>query len=249
MGHAWEEREEAVVAASADEVWAAIATGPGIDSWFMGRNEVESGPAGSVTTDVGGFVMTGRVTAWDPPNHFAYRSDGPGERFIAFEYLIEGRNQSSTVLRLIASGFLPDDDWETEFEAMTAGGEMYFRTLVAYLDHFAGRFAKPVTAAGPPVADWPAAWATLRARLGLGDKPAVGDAVRVTVPGVPRLDGLVDFANAQALGIRTAEGLLRFIQGYIGSFVISHYRFTDPDLSADNDKRTSQAWTTWLAEL
>jgi uncharacterized protein YndB with AHSA1/START domain len=249
MGYAWEERDEAVVSASVDEVWAAIATGPGIDSWFMGRTQVDPGPAGSVTTDVGGFEMTGTVTAWNPPNHFAYRSDGPGERFIAFEYLIEGRDQGSTVLRLIASGFLPDDDWEAEFEAMTAGGEMYFRTLVAYLDHFAGRFATPMHATGPAVADWPTAWAALRAGLGLGDQPAVGDPVRVTVPGVPRVEGLVDFVNAQALGIRTADGLLRFIQGYIGSFVFSYHRFTEPDSISDNDKRTSQAWTTWLAGL
>lgn len=69
MGHAWEERDEAVVAASVDEVWAAIATGPDIDSWFMGRNQVDPVPAGSVTTDLGGFVSTGTVTAWDPPNH------------------------------------------------------------------------------------------------------------------------------------------------------------------------------------
>jgi uncharacterized protein YndB with AHSA1/START domain len=244
MGHAWEERDEAVVAASVDEVWAAIATGPGIDSWFMGRNQVDPGPAGAVTTDVGGFVMTGTVTAWDPPNHFAYRSDGPGERFFAFEYLIEGRDQSSTVLRLVTSGFLANDDWEAEFEALTAGGEMYFRTLVAYLDHFAGRFAKPVNVTGPPVADWPAAWAALRIGLGLGDQPAVGDPVRVTVPGVPSLDGLVDFVNSQALGIRTADGLYRFIQGYIGGFVLCHHLFTDPD-----EKQTSQPWKTWLAGL
>jgi uncharacterized protein YndB with AHSA1/START domain len=249
MGHAWEERDEAVVSASVDEVWAAIATGPGIDSWFMGRNQVDPGPTGSVTTDVGGFVMTGTVTAWDPPNHFAYRSDGPGERFIAFEYLIEGRDRSSTVLRLIASGFLPDDDWEAEFEAMTAGGEMYFRTLVAYLDHFAGRFAEPVSVAGAQVTDWPASWAALRTALGLSDQPAVGDPVWVAVPGVPHIDGVVDFVNAQALGIRTADGLLRFIQGYIGSFVLSHRQFADPDLISHNDKRTSQAWTTWLAGL
>jgi hypothetical protein len=210
----------------------------------MGRNRVKPGPAGSVTTDVGGFVMTGTVTAWDPPNHFAYRSDGPGERFIAFEYLIEGRDQNSTVLRLVASGFLPDDDWEAEFEAMSAGGEMYFRTLVAYLDHFAGRLATPLNVTGPPVADWPAAWAALRTGLGLGDQPAVGDPVRVRVPGVPSLDGLVDFANSQALGIRTADGLYRFIQGYIGGFVLGHHLFTDHD-----EKRTSQAWKTWLAGL
>jgi uncharacterized protein YndB with AHSA1/START domain len=244
MGHAWEKRDEAVVAASVDEVWAAIATGPGIDSWFMGRNQVDPGPAGSVTTDVGDFAMTGRVTAWDPPNHFAYRSDGPDERFIAFEYLIEGRDQSSTVLRLVTSGFLPGDDWEAEFEAMTAGGEMYFQTLVAYLDHFAGRFAIPVNVIGPPVADWRTAWAALRAELGLGDQPAVGDPVRLTVPGVTHLDGQVDFVNSQALGIRTADGLYRFIQGYIGGFVLGHHLFSDTD-----EKQTNQAWKTWLAEI
>jgi uncharacterized protein YndB with AHSA1/START domain len=244
VGYAWEERDEAVVAASVDEVWAAIATGPGIDSWFMGRNRVDPGPAGSVTTDLGGFVSTGRVTAWDPPNHFAYRSDGPGKRFIAFDYLIEGRDRSSAVLRLVASGFLPDDEWEAEFEAMTAGGQMYFQTLVAYLEHFAGRFATPVNITGPPVADWPAAWAALRAGLGLGDQPSVADPVRLTVPGVARLDGVVDFVNSQALGIRTGNGLYRFIQGYFGSFVLGHHVFSDAD-----EKQTSQAWKTWLAGL
>jgi uncharacterized protein YndB with AHSA1/START domain len=242
VGHAWEEHDEAVVPASVEEVWDAIATGPGIDSWFMGRNEVDPGPEGSVTTDHGGFSSTGTVTAWEPPYHFAYRSDGPGGRFIAFEYLIEGRAESSTVLRLVASGFLPDDDWEDEFEAMTAGGQMYFQTLVAYLNHFAGRFATPVNVTGPPVADWPAAWAALRARLGLEDQPAVGDPVRLSVPGVARLDGQVDFVNSKALGIRTADGLFRFIEGYFGSFVLGHHIFSDTD-----EKQTSQAWKTWLA--
>jgi uncharacterized protein YndB with AHSA1/START domain len=244
VGHEWEERDEAVVPASPEEVWAAIASGPGIDSWFMGRNHVDPGPDGSVTTDLGSYAFTGRVTAWDPPNHFAYRTDGPGERFIAFEYLIEARDQSSTVLRVVASGFLPGDDWEAEFEAMTAGGAMYFQTLVAYLGHFAGRFGTPVSVTGPPVADWPAAWAALRAGLGLGDQPAVGDPVRVMLPGLPRLDGVVDFVNSQALGIRTPNGLYRFIQGFFGSFVLGHHVFYEVD-----EKQTSQAWKTWLTGL
>jgi uncharacterized protein YndB with AHSA1/START domain len=244
MGHAWEQRDEAVVAASVEEVWAAIATGPGIDSWFMGRNQVEPGPTGSVTTEVGGFASTGAVTAWDPPHHFAYRGDGPGERFIAFEYLVEGRDQSSTVLRLVTSGFLPGDDWETEFEAMTAGGAMYFQTLVAYLDHFAGRFATPIGVSGPPVTHWPKAWAALWAGLGLGDQPTVGDRVRLTVPDGPQLDGVVDFVNSQALGIRTPDGLYRFIQGFFGSFVLGHHVFSDTD-----EKQAGQAWNTWLAGL
>jgi uncharacterized protein YndB with AHSA1/START domain len=264
MGHEWEQRDEAVVAASVEEVWAAIATGPGIDCWFMGRTQVTPGPAGSVTTDVGGFVMAGSVTTWDPPHRFGYRTDGPGERFVAFEYLVEGRGGSGTALRLVASGFLPDDDWETEFEAMTAGGAMYFATLVAYLDHFAGRFATSASATsasatsvsatsvnvtGPPVTDWPAGWAALRAGLGLGDRPVVGDPVRVTVPGVPAIDGQVDFVNTQALGIRTADGLYRFIKGYAGCFVVGHHLFTDADSTDSDEQAAGQAWQAWLAGL
>ena len=131
---------------------------------------------------------------------------------------------------------------------MTAGGAMYFGTLVAYLDHFAGRFAEPVSAAGPPVADWPAGWAALRSGLGLGDRPAVGDPVRVVLPGIARLVGQVDFVNSQALGIRTADGLYRFIQGYYGSFVAGHHLFTDKGSDTDINA-AGQAWKTWLAGL
>lgn len=246
MGHAWEKRDEAVVAGSVEEVWAAIATGPGIDSWFMGRNEVEPGPAGSVKTDVGGFVMTSKVTEWEPPHRFAHRGDGPGERFIAYEYLVEGREQGGTVVRVVASGFLPADDWEAEFEAMTAGGEMYFRTLVAYLDHFAGRFAVPINVSGPPVADWAAGWRKLRDALGLSDHPRIGDRVKASVAGVPAIEGEVDFVNAQAIGFRTADGLYRFIQGFFGSFVLGHHLFTGTD---SQHQQASQAWTAWLSGL
>ena len=244
MGHEWQQRDEAIVAAGIDDVWAAIATGPGIGSWFMGRTQVEPGPDGTVTIDVGGFAMTSSVTTWDPPHRFGYRSDGPGDQFIAFEFLIEAREGSGTALRLISSGFLPGDDWQDEFEAMTVGGQMYFGTLVGYLDHFAGRFARPVTVTGPPVADWPPVWARLRAALGVGEAPDVGDAVRATVPGVGQLDGVVDVVNSQILGIRTGDGLYRFIQGYFGSFVLGHHLFTDTD-----DPRAAQAWKTWLYGL
>ena len=40
MGRPFENRSEAEVPASPDEVWAAIASGSGIDSWYMGRSEV-----------------------------------------------------------------------------------------------------------------------------------------------------------------------------------------------------------------
>lgn len=231
--------------ATVEEVWDAIATGPGIDSWFMGRSEVQPGPEGSVRTDLGGFAMTSKVTCWEPPRRFAYRSDGPGERFIAYEYLVEGRDHGSTVVRVVANGFLPDDDWEAEFDAMSKGGRMYFANLVAYLNHFEGRHATPVEVTGPPVTDWPSDWATLRTALGVGSDPAVGDAVRVTVPGLPPIEGTVDFVNPHVLGVRTHNALYRFIQGFFGSMMLGHHLFGD---SVD-EAHTKQAWQRWLAGL
>ena len=49
MGRPFENRREAEVPATPDEVWAAIASGPGIDSWFMGRSEVR--PGANVTSE------------------------------------------------------------------------------------------------------------------------------------------------------------------------------------------------------
>ena len=202
MGCPFENRQEAEVPATPEEVWAAIATGPGIDSWFMGRSDVQPGTGGADGADgTGGTVRTvfGEyapeldVTAWDPARRFAYRSgEAPDGRFIAYEFLIEGRAGGSTVLRTVTSGFLPGDDWADEFEAMTLGGEMYFRTLVEYLTYFAGRFAAPVTAFGPSGTTWARDRTMLYQALGLPQNAGRGDRVSVArspglgSPGSPR---------------------------------------------------------------
>ena len=134
------------------------------------------------------------------------------------------------MLRLVTSGFLPGDDWADEYEAMLAGGAMFRATLAEYLTHFTGRTATPVTAFGPPVPDWPAAWATLRAALGLGETVRPGDRVRITPDGLPPIDGTVYFANAQTLGIRTTDAMYRLFQGMPGYVIAMHHVFSDIDL-------------------
>jgi uncharacterized protein YndB with AHSA1/START domain len=246
MGHEWEDRKQAEVDATPEQVWEAIATGPGIDSWFMGRNEVEPGENGTVRMAFGGYTPESRVTAWEPGRRFAYRTpESDDGRFIAYEFLIEGREGSSTVLRLAASGFLPGDDWEAEFDAMTKGGEMYFRTLVHYLTYFAGRTATPVTAFGPPVDDWPHAWTALRAALGLGATPAEGDPVRIAPAGLPPVDGVVDFVNPHCVGVRTSDALYRFVQGFFGTWVGIHHIFS-PGI---DQEQTESAWQGWLTKI
>lgn len=240
MGHQFAQHHEAEVPASPDEVWAAIATGPGIDSWFMGRNEVT---AGTVRTVFGEYAPELEITESHPAHRFAYRGgQAPDGRFIAYEFLIEGRAGGSTVLRTVTSGFLPGEDWAEEFEAMTLGGELYFRTLVEYLTYFAGRFAAPVTAFGPPGPSWTRDRSLLCRELGLAETPQPGDPVRFTGEIGPA-DGVVYFANAHAIGVRTPEALYRFMRGFGKPVIAAHHLFA-ADAEPDQAR---QAWEAWLS--
>ncbi|MDS0136738.1 MULTISPECIES: SRPBCC domain-containing protein [unclassified Amycolatopsis] len=237
MGYEFELTDAAEVGATPEQVWEAIATGPGIDSWFMGRNEVEGGSGGTIRGAFGAYRPEFRISEWDPAEKLAYGSDtAPDGRRIAYEFLIEGRGGGSTVLRCVTSGFLPGDDWEDEFEAMTAGGDLFFRTLVEYVTHFVGRKATPVTAFGPPVADWDEAWTRLGAELGLPARPSEGDRVRLGGGGV------VYAVNDQTVGIRTPDAMFRFVRGFQGAMVACHHLFA-PGADADVEEKT---WGDWL---
>ena len=235
MSKRFEDVTELDVTATPEQVWDAIATGPGIDSWYMGRSDVEPGQV--VRTAFGAYAPEQPVTAWDPPNRLAYGSEpGPDGRFVAYEFLVEGRAGGSTVIRAVTSGFLPGDDWEAEYEAMTKGNAMFFRTLAEYLNHFAGRSARPITVFGPPVRDWAAAWRSLFAAISL-----TGDAVRLAVPGLPATDGVVYYRNPHTIGIRTPDALYRFLRGFGGQLIAAHHVFDGTD--------TEAAWQRWLDTL
>ena len=245
MGHPFEQCSQAEVPATPDEVWAAIASGPGIDSWFMGHSEVKPGTNGRVRTVFGEYAPELDVTAWDPARRFAYRSgEAPDGRFIAYEFLIEGRAGGSTVLRAVTSGFLPGDDWAEEFEAMTLGGEMYFRTLVEYLTYFAGRFAAPVTAFGPPDTTWSRDRALLCRALGLPGTAQPGDQARVTDDAIGAVDGVVYFANAHTIGVRTQDALYRFLRGFGKPTLAAHHLFA----AGADPAQAQRAWESWLRQ-
>jgi uncharacterized protein YndB with AHSA1/START domain len=89
MPHEFEVRKEVELDASPEQVWEAIATGPGIDSWLMGRNEIEPRQGDKTRQSLMGFTSEATVTAWEPSERFAYRTDeNPDGTFMAFEYLI-----------------------------------------------------------------------------------------------------------------------------------------------------------------
>jgi uncharacterized protein YndB with AHSA1/START domain len=233
--------------ATPEQVWEAIATGPGISAWFV-PHEVEPREGGTVSAQFGGgFDATGRVTAWEPGRRFAHGSaEAPpeGTADYAYEFLVEGRDGGGTVLRFVQNGFL-DEGWEGEYSSFDAGWSLFFGNLVSYLDHFAGRPVHNVVTVAyvPGTAD--TVWPVLHDALGLAGHPTVGD--EVVLAGPSPVSGVVDVATREFLGVRSANGLHRIgAEGEAGCGVSAyHYFYGEP---VDTDALTA-AWQRWLTEL
>jgi uncharacterized protein YndB with AHSA1/START domain len=230
MGRDVDQRFEGAVDASIDDAWDAISTGPGISSWFMGRTEVAGETVRTMFADCA-------ITAAEPGTRFAYASPAaPDGRVIAFDFLLEADAGGVTSIRMVASGFLPGDDWQDEYVAMGFGHALFFRTLIEYLTFFPRRTATPVSAATATVTDWPATWSAVRAALGLTATPQVGD--RATVRSV---EGTVYQVSEQTLGVRTSGALYRFVQGLDGPLYAMHHVFDGTD--------TRTEWAGWMKRL
>jgi uncharacterized protein YndB with AHSA1/START domain len=245
MPREFELRKEITLDATPEQVWEAIATGQGIDACFMGVNQVEPREGGRTAMTIAGHTEEGVVTAWEPGRRFAYRGESPdGAQFMAFEWLIEGRDDGTCVLRLVQSGVL-GDDWETEYDALTKGWDMYLHTLAQYLEHFRGRPAVPVMVMLPGAGDADRVWPVLSAGLGLSGPVAEGDKVRLTPEGLDPIKGVVEWVSPEAMGVRGNDGLYRFIRGYDGTVVAGHHLFAG-DVDPEEAER---AWRRWLTRL
>jgi uncharacterized protein YndB with AHSA1/START domain len=244
MAKPFELTHQIEVDATPEDVWEAIATGPGVDAWFMGANQIEPREGGMIRTAMHDWTEEARITAWEPPTRLASRTqEGPDGAFHAFEYIVEGRDKGSTVVRWVHSGFL-GDNWEAEYEGLSEGDPMYFDKLRVYLTHFRGRTATPVSALGPVVPDRDRAWEALRSGLGLSGPVQVGDRVRLTPEELPPLDGEVDWLSRDFLGVRTEDGIYRFmhISVFGGPTGVGHHIFADGLDQAEAER----AWEAWL---
>jgi uncharacterized protein YndB with AHSA1/START domain len=236
--------------ATPEQVWEAIATGPGISAWFV-PHEVQEREGGTVAQRYGsGFEVTGRVTAWDHGRRFAYgafEQPEDGRPDYAYEFLVEGRDGGGAVLRFVQSGFLDGTDWDGEYDSFDAGWDLFFVTLRSYLEHFAGRPVRNVVTMGYTEGGAAQVWPVLHRGLGLAGHPAVGDEIVLAPDGPAPIAGVVDVANGAFLGVRSAHGLHRIgAEGEAGCGVSAyHYFYGDP---VDADALTAD-WQGWLNRL
>lgn len=182
---------EAEVPGTPEEVWKAIATGPGISSWFV-PTRVDDRVGGTITSEFGpGMEATATLTAWEPPRRFTADSrDAANAPTIATEWTVEARGGGTCVVRVVHAWFADSDDWDTQFEGAEYGWVAFFRILRVYLAHFRGQPGSAFQAMAMTPAAVPEAWHALTAPLGfLG--AAEGQHVQ-SVAGAPPASGIVE---------------------------------------------------------
>ena len=184
---------EAEVPGSAEEVWEAIATGPGIGSWFY-PTELEERVGGVLEYLTGSEMVhiPAQVTVWDPPRRFRLdgKDCGPEGPPTATEWIIESRAESCCLVRVVHSLFASTDDWDGQLEKFEDGWPQALVVLRLYLTHFRGQRASIVRAFGSHDGSVRDAWRAFFRELD-ADGLAPGDRWALPDAGDPGLRGVL----------------------------------------------------------
>jgi len=247
---------EVEVPGTPEEVWQAIATGPGISSWLVPAEfEERDGKPVAVKLSFGpGMEIRSEVTVWDPPRMFATEADGflPGSPPIANEWSVEARGGGICILRIVQSLFASTDDWDNQLEAAKSGLPAFLRTLRIYLTHFRGQRSAMMKWMAPAAGTEAEAWETLTAALGLKGM-SVGQ--RGTAPaGVPAFSGVVECVTQSPY-----DALLRLDKPGPGVAALGAFNFGGQsmvaltfyhygDQAAETVARETPLWQAWIQE-
>ena len=128
---------EVEVSGTPEQVWEAIATGPGISAWLQ-PTTVDERVDGTFAFDMGsGRNESGKVTAWEPPRRFAtggvqWRAEGAPTASLATEWRVETLSGGTCVVRLVMSGFGTGPVWDREIQQLTEGMRRALESLRLY---------------------------------------------------------------------------------------------------------------------
>jgi uncharacterized protein YndB with AHSA1/START domain len=244
---------EVEVPGSPEEVWRAIATGPGISSWYV-PHTVEEREGGAAMASFGPgpeMQIPGRVAAWEPPRRIVF-DGGEGVGGLAFEWLVEARDGATCVVRLVNRGFGEGGEWDDQYDGMTEGWQLFMLNLKLHMQHFAGQTATSAL----PVGQWAGprgeAFARLTDALGIPAAPAVGDRVAVSAPDAPALAGTVAAAAPWRLALVVDEPApgtaFLAVEGEGEQVNVSVWSYLYGPEGAEAARRDEPAWASWLAE-
>jgi len=188
---------EVEVPGTPEQVWEAIATGPGITSWFVpSRIEKEGGVPKRLICSFGpGMDSVAELTAWDPPHRLAAENAwAPNMPPVATEWIVEARAGGKCVVRVVHSLFASTDDWDNQLESTEMGWPGFFRILRLYLTHFRTLRCAPIQVMGFASKPLAGAWDDLAGPLALNGVRA-GQEWRAPRHVVPALGGVIEFVG------------------------------------------------------
>jgi uncharacterized protein YndB with AHSA1/START domain len=248
---------EAEVPGTPEQVWKAIATGPGISAWFV-PSTVEEREGGVATANFGpGMDSTARITQWDPPRRFVMDSNdmgaGPEAPTVASEWTVEARSGGTCVVRVVHSLFAEGDDWDDQLHGLESGWPSFFRILGLYLKHFPGQPSSAFALMGFAPKPRAEAWKALTGALGIADA-RLGATVR-SAPGAPPFAGVVERVGTderQELLLRLQEpapGTAHLFPMDMGEKVFLSVRlYLYGETAAAAVAREEANWQTWMGE-
>jgi uncharacterized protein YndB with AHSA1/START domain len=240
-----------------EQVWQAIATGPGISAWFV-PSRVEEREGGAVRFQIGPSAeSSGKVTAWQPPVRFAYEEPGwSGDAApLATEFIVEANAGGTCTVRVVSSLFAESDQWDGELESMEQGWLPFFEVLRLYLAKFQGLPPASIRRTGDYAGAPDAAWRALLGALDLNGL-AVGQHRQVASgAGAPPLAGTIrhvtrdgPYAAIMQLDRPAPGAALLGVGAYAGrSHVGLSIYFYGADAAA-TAAREEAGWESWLKE-
>lgn len=224
---------EIEVPGSPEEVWRAIATGPGISSWFV-PTVVEERVGGKATASFGpGMDSLSTITVWEAPQRTVAESKdlGPDAPTIASEWTVEAGSGGTCRVRVVHSLFADSDNWDKELEAWEAGWPEFLRILNLYLTHFRGEPCTLLPLSASTSISPGEAWKTLTEALGVADATE-GARCEVGVAGMISVEADVERVgkppHAEELLLRTGAplpGLAHFFALKMGKQTTISLRF------------------------
>jgi uncharacterized protein YndB with AHSA1/START domain len=245
---------EVEVPGTPEEVWQAIASGPGISAWFVPATfEGDQVKPVAVSLEFGpGMVSRSEVTEWDPPHKWSATSAGwvPGSPSIANEWSVEARGGGVCIVRIAHSLFATTDDWDGQLEGTESGWPAFLRTLKLYLTHFGGQRSATMKWMVPVAGTEAEAWDSLSGALGLSGI-ALGQHWEAPA-GVPALGGVVEY-----LSLNPNDALLRLDRPAPGIASVGTINCGGPimvalnvtlfgDRSAESVTRETPLWNAWF---
>jgi len=240
-----------------EDIWQAIATGPGISSWFVPAEfEEHDGKPVAMTLDFGpGMDSRGVVTAYQAPRVFTHESPGwfPGSPPIATEWSIEARAGGFCVVRVVQSLFASGEDWDEQLIGSEAGWPGIMRILQLYLQHFRGQRSAIMQVITPAAGTTAQVWESMTRSLAL-DGARAGQ--HWTAPaGVPAMGGVVENVSTEhpvgiLLRLDTPAPAIAalFIMEWGEAVMAASTFYFYGDQAADTAARLKPQWQAWMEQ-